>query len=99
MWIAQSGKGYRKGMSLPQRAFRSINLESLHGGGVLRMTRQTGSEEGVVVIGSCETSSGKGKKHINTSSNKSAWYLLRVHCVQRPANYFTWIISCNSHIK
>ena len=34
------------------------------------MTRQTGSEEGVVVMTSCGTSLGKGKPRMNTNNNE-----------------------------
>ena len=34
------------------------------------MTRHTGSVEGVVAMGSCETSSGKGKEQVNTNNNE-----------------------------
>lgn len=34
------------------------------------MTRHTGSGEGVVAMGSCGTSSGKGKEQMNTNDNE-----------------------------
>lgn len=73
MQIGQSEKGYKeKDMYLPQREFRSINPEGLHGGGVLQMPRQTGSEELVVAMGSCGTSTDKGQRHMNPNNSKSA---------------------------
>lgn len=83
--IAQSGKGSRKRVYLPQREFRGF-VE-----GVLQVSRHTGCEEGAVVMGSWGTSSGKGKKHPNTDNNKGTSPLLRVYCEQPTADYFTWI--------
>lgn len=61
------------------------------------MIRHTGRGEGVVAMGSCETSSGRGREQMNTNNNECL-VLESLFCAA-PANYFSWIISLNSHIK
>lgn len=49
----------------------AVSPEGLHGGSVLQMTRQTGSET-VLVMRSCETGLGKGKS-IGTLLQYECW--------------------------